>query len=293
MFFKEIKKIHNENLKKNKSYLEEQEWLSLAHTFQLIPKDFLFTMLDFAKQFSEIPISHYQVGAIGIGLSNKLYMGANIEFTQCPLNESIHAEQSLVSLAYAQGEKGIKEIYLTAFPCGHCRQFLREMANFNEVKVFNKTQKEKTFYLPELIPHSFGPQDLNITQSLFTDNSDSLVNSLVNSSIKISDVLKSNLLLATKKSYAPYSKNPSGVVLEFSNSDVVLGSYLESCAYNPSLSPFHMAYAQVALSKRNFSDLKAVYLVEMENAQISHEININSLLQKLAPHAKFYSIKFK
>ena len=289
--FKELEKIYNDNLLNNKCYLEEQQWITLATSLNLSRKDFLFYTLDFAKNFSQSPLSHYKVGAVGVGKSNKLYLGTNIEFSNFPLNQSIHAEQALISLAYAQMEEELKEIYLTAFPCGHCRQFFREMGNYKEVKILSSQEKEKTFSLLDLLPHSFGPQDLNVTQALFVDKANLLVKKLIHVPKGISDKLQEKILFAIRQSFSPYSHNPSGIVFEFNDSDLVLGSYIESCAHNPSLSPFHMAYAQVVLSKRDIKKLKSVYLVEMENTQVIQENIIRSLLQKYAPQVKIFIIK--
>ena len=269
--FTKLAKIYHDNLKENKPYLEEKQWNLLAQSLNFSKADFLFYALDFAKNFSQSPISHYQVGAVGLGTSNNLYIGTNIEFLQFPINQSIHAEQSLVSLAYTQGESGLKEIYLTAFPCGHCRQFFREMNNYDKLKIFVSSNKTTSFTLLELLPHSFGPQDLNITQSLFLDKSSSLVTELVNVPSTVSAQLQEKILFSIQNSFAPYSKNPSGVVFVFDDDQSIVGSYLESCAYNPSLSPFQMAYAQIVLRKIDIKKLKEVYFVDMINAQIKQE----------------------
>ena len=45
-------------------------------------------------------------------------------------------------------------------PCGVCRQVLREFAPNLEVICLNGAGEEQVFPLPELLPHSFGPEFL-------------------------------------------------------------------------------------------------------------------------------------
>ena len=45
-------------------------------------------------------------------------------------------------------------------PCAVCRQVLREFAPNIEVICLNGKGEEQVFTLPELLPHSFGPEFL-------------------------------------------------------------------------------------------------------------------------------------
>ncbi|MES2614448.1 MAG: cytidine deaminase [Bdellovibrionota bacterium] len=295
--FKDLDAIYLKNISHNKYYLEECQWLSLAQSLKLSKKEFLFYALNYARNLSQPLISNFKVGAVGLGVSNKLYFGANIEFLKFPLNQTIHAEQALVSMAYSQMETGLKEVYLTAFPCGHCRQFMREMNNFAEVKIFVSSEKKKSFLLSQLLPNSFGPQDLQVTQYLFGKILDNKKFKFVhNTSKKISEQIKEKLLFALERSFCPYSQNPSAVVLQFNDVSLaaqnllICGSCIESCAYNPSLSAFHMAYAQAILSKQDLKKLKVVYFSEQENAVVVHENCTRELLALVAPQAEFYVI---
>jgi cytidine deaminase len=65
--------------------------------------------------------------AIGLGASGRLYVGVNLEFPGLPLQHSVHAEQFLITLAAAKGERGLTRISVNAAPCGHCRQFIAEL----------------------------------------------------------------------------------------------------------------------------------------------------------------------
>ena len=232
------------------------------------------------------PLSKFKVGAVGLGKSGKIYLGSNIEFTKFPLNQSIHAEQCLTSLALANGEKGFDSIYISAFPCGHCRQFLREMNNFDKLKIYVSQEKTKTFSLTQLLPHSFGPQDLNVTESLFTKKNKK--NNLIEN-LKKDHKLDINLISALEKSFCPYSQNSSGLVFYFQKSSPILGSSIESCAYNPTLSPFHMAYSQVIMKKIDLNLMTEVHFIESKDASISYEKMTKQLVAHIAPKSTFHS----
>merc|ERR1712187_579665 len=45
-------------------------------------------------------------------------------------------------------------------------------------------------------------------------------------------------------SYSPYTKSPSGVAIRLRDGQVFAGSYVERCAYNPSVPPLPAALIQ-------------------------------------------------
>ena len=65
---------------------------------------------------------------MGRGGSGKLYVGVNMELPGLPLNASIHAEQCLITNMVLHGEQTVTDISISAAPCGHCRQFMCELA---------------------------------------------------------------------------------------------------------------------------------------------------------------------
>jgi cytidine deaminase len=286
LMFAELDKIYKDKLTKNKPHFEPQEWYEIANKYNFDKQSFLFECLDFVKNYSQPVISGYKVGAIGIGKSGNLYFGVNIEFLGFPLNQSIHAEQSLICNAYYQNEEEVSEIYISAFPCGHCRQFFRELKNYKTLKIFSQTQPNKEFSMEDLLPHSFGPEDLNVTKSLF-ENKNNLQNI---EKIKFINLLKQlpanielQLKLSLEKSFCPYTKNQSAVIFEFIDKSLIAGSYIESCAYNPSFSPFHMTYSQLILLEKKVSNLSKIYIAELQNNKTSQMNTIKSLCKKTLP----------
>src|SRR3977135_4437753 len=92
-------------------------------------------LLPLARTYSRPPISNYLVGAIARGVSGNLYLGANIEIPGHSLGFSVHGEQFALSNAYMHSEPGIFAISVTAAPCGHCRQFINEIAHSGNIQL--------------------------------------------------------------------------------------------------------------------------------------------------------------
>ena len=125
-------------------------------------------MLDLAYEAMErayTPYSHFNVGACLKGESGKYYLGCNVESASyTPTN---CAERTAVIKAVSEGERNFSAIAIVcsgknpAAPCGVCRQVLREFCRDDMPVVFadnNRNYIEST--LGELLPHSFGPEDL-------------------------------------------------------------------------------------------------------------------------------------
>lgn len=117
-----------------------------------------------AKKFSYSPYSGFSVGAALITQNDKIYTGCNIE--SASFTPTICAERTAISKAVSEGERKIKAIAITGdaewtYPCGVCRQVIREFADKDTLIIIVKSEDEyKEFTLDELLPHSFGPEDL-------------------------------------------------------------------------------------------------------------------------------------
>ena len=125
-------------------------------------------MLDLAykaMQNAYVPYSHFQVGACLRGASGQYYLGCNVEnASYTPTN---CAERTAVFKAVSEGERKFDAIAIVcsgpnpASPCGVCRQVLREFCADDMPVVFaNAARVVVESTLGELLPHSFGPEDL-------------------------------------------------------------------------------------------------------------------------------------
>ena len=115
-------------------------------------------------QFSYVPYSHFPVGAALLTEDGRVFTGCNVENAAYPAG--ICAERNAISHAVAEGHTDFRRIVIAGrgedfcVPCGICRQVMREFAPDLEIVCLNGAGEERTFTLPELLPHSFGPESL-------------------------------------------------------------------------------------------------------------------------------------
>lgn len=116
-----------------------------------------------AKKKAYVPYSKFSVGAAILTEDNKIYTGCNIEIAS--YSPTICAERTAIFKAVSEGHKNISAIAIVGdgdmtFPCGVCRQVLREFGPKAKVIIANSVDEYEEYSLEELLPHSFGPEDL-------------------------------------------------------------------------------------------------------------------------------------
>ena len=142
--------------------------------------------------------------------SGNIYFGINLEFLHLQINQTVHGEQFMICNAYSHDEKAIVKLAVNAAPCGHCRQFLNELAAPHKVQVciVNLNIRES---LTNLLPYSFGPRDLGASENLLSTMHHNLT--IGGSAKSATDPLIQAALAAANRSYTPYTDSPSGVAI--------------------------------------------------------------------------------
>lgn len=129
-------------------------------------RDPLITAAMEARVRSHAPYSKFYVGAAMRDEKGNIHSGCNIENAAYP--QGWCAEPSAISHLIRAGGKAITEIVVIGngdtlcTPCGGCRQKIREFASA-DVKIHCCTEDGdliRTFTLEELLPFSFGPENL-------------------------------------------------------------------------------------------------------------------------------------
>ncbi|MEA5069599.1 MAG: cytidine deaminase [Christensenellaceae bacterium] len=111
-----------------------------------------------------VPYSHYPVGASLLAADGRVFDGCNVE--NASYGATICAERTAVASAVCQGAKSFTAIAIAgardqSWPCGICRQVLREFAPDIRVICGNaETGRYDVTTLRELLPRSFGPENL-------------------------------------------------------------------------------------------------------------------------------------
>ena len=109
------------------------------------------------------PYSRYRVGACILAADGRMFCGCNVENASYGL--TICAERGAVMAAVASGAREFTRIAIVSegslpWPCGACRQVLREFATDIEVLVQDSEGNTHRATLSELLPMSFGPESL-------------------------------------------------------------------------------------------------------------------------------------
>ena len=111
------------------------------------------------------PYSGFSVGAAILDEHGAVHTGANIENAAYP--QGCCAEASAISALIMSGGQRIQKIAVAGrgeilcTPCGGCRQKIREFGTAEtQILVCDETGLRQSFTLDELLPHSFGPDNL-------------------------------------------------------------------------------------------------------------------------------------
>ncbi len=127
--------------------------------------DSLFEAARTVQARAYAPYSRFKVGAAIVTPSGQVFTGCNVENAAYPVGSC--AEQSAIAAMIAAGESRIAEIVVMGegenlvTPCGGCRQRIREFAAPDtRIHVAGPEGIRKSFTLEELLPFSFGPDNL-------------------------------------------------------------------------------------------------------------------------------------
>jgi cytidine deaminase len=265
-----------------KGYLPADRVRKILSRERIDVETLMLRMLPLAAECAVAPVSQFAVGAVAQAITadggpGGLYLGANLEFTGEALGCSVHAEQSAVNNAWLHGENRLRSIAVSAPPCGHCRQFLRELAFAQELQILvepNDSEANASYTkhsLAELLPAAFGPEHLGINERLMQPATGQVA---VDES---ADPLTREAAAAASASYAPYTGNLAGVALRTNQGELICGRVAENAAFNPSLSPMASALAtlQMQSTQQSFDIVDAVLV---EAAAVASQRSLSAAL---------------
>ena len=118
-----------------------------------------------AQKFCYTPYSNFNVGAALLGANGKIYQGCNIE--NASYGATICAERTAIFKAVSEGAERIAAIAIAggladsepsdyAFPCGICRQFMKEFCD-GDFKIITGDDEDslKVYTMDEILPEGF------------------------------------------------------------------------------------------------------------------------------------------
>ena len=127
--------------------------------------DALITAAINAMPLAYAPYSQFQVGAAIEDENGHIHTGVNVENAAYPAGSC--AEAAAIAAMIGAGGRKITRIAvagrgeLLCTPCGGCRQRIREFAATDmDIFICDEQGLRQRFTLTELLPHSFGPDNL-------------------------------------------------------------------------------------------------------------------------------------
>jgi cytidine deaminase len=115
---------------------------------------------------AHVPYSHFPVGAAVRSTTGSVYVGCNVENAAYP--QGLCAEASAIAAMVSAGERELAVVLtvcdgdMLSTCCGGCRQKIREFAT--PATVIHSAGPEgvrRSYSIEELLPDSFGPENLN------------------------------------------------------------------------------------------------------------------------------------
>ena len=282
--------------------LSAQQCDDLIKNLGINLEELLVRLLPLATLYAVAPVSQFRVGAVAMAGEKAardhagqfdLFLGANMEFVHQPLNQTIHAEQSATLHAWHRGAQYLHMVATSKAPCGYCRQFLYEFEKNAEMILITPDRKKLTYrktLLSDLLPEAFGPLDLGNRSGLMSPTPPDRKLRL-KSAIKDRTIDKA--LSAAEKSYAPYTQNFAGCALETQTGEIYSGRYVESAAYNPSLTALHSAILCLNMATlEEKRPIQRVVLVEKHTAVRQRKV-VELLLESWAPEIELEYFEIK
>lgn len=123
-----------------------------------------------ARKNAYVPYSHYAVGASLLTEEGEIFSGCNIE--NASYGATNCAERTAFFRAVSEGKKRFRAIAIAggmegekpveyAYPCGICRQVMREFCNDDfKIIVARSVDDHQEYRLDEILPFGFGGESI-------------------------------------------------------------------------------------------------------------------------------------
>lgn len=261
--------------------------------------DLIKLLVNYYENYSSNPeyqnsVSKMTVMSIGKTLNGNIFFGINIEFSELPVQMTIHSEQFLLMNAYINDESCPTELIVTNPPCGHCRQFMKEVSNIENTTIqFFMSGKLVKSTIDELLPLSFKFEARETAGSFFKKHVYEFTPYMCDLISSASDEMIKYALINLEKSYAPYTKNPQSLVVRIDGN--LYGSFtVENAAFNQSLSLVQTLIINLVLKgisikklKGIFKDIQDAVIIKNKNCAIDSK---EFILKLLPVKIKIYTI---
>jgi cytidine deaminase len=126
------------------------------------------SLMDAAREAARTayaPYSNFPVGAAILTDGGAVHAGCNVENASYGLTICAERNAATSMVSADPNDRRIRSVAVFSpnaspcFPCGACRQFLREFG-CEEVVVEDASGRLRRYPFEEILPNSFGPEDL-------------------------------------------------------------------------------------------------------------------------------------
>lgn len=264
----------------------------------LDPAQLADALVPVAAHFALTPVSDFHVGVVALTSTNDLFFGCNGEISNGPACFTLHAEECAISngLCSELDSFEAKNVIFTslsvnAIPCGFCRQLLMEQQQIQKspinIRLVKRGALDVTVTpLDILLPSPFGPNDLKIDLFKYEKV---IVPPPEAAAGDVASLACEALSAASRVSRAPYGKCYAGAAVEVGvcGGPIFVGAYIENAAYNPSTSPFFIAFVKTRFAGYSLCDISKGVLMEVPGLFTLKQVGELSL-RLVAPNAKMY-----
>ena len=253
------------------------------------PRDVMILALDAAKRIARPPVSNFFVGAIGLEReTGDLVLGGNVEFPGTHLGLTLHGEGFVFTRSFSRRTTISVIVIGEAHPCAHCRQYLSEFAATRDLELIDPLGHRLS--MAQLYPWPFDPAYLGEP-------------GLVTAAVPFPGLqfageqgeaeMAERLLAAGRRAHAPYSRCPSAVVLHLADGALIVGSAIESVAFNPSIGPLQAAVVDLLAHGYGYGDIAECWLGTVRDGAVDHQRSVSELLGRLAPAATIRTLDWR
>ncbi len=215
--------------------------------------ELLRLLVGYIKPEARCDISRFEVGTAGLTAAGEIFLGVNLEYEGASLGQTVHAEQCLVSWTRTCSASPLVALAVSAPPCGHCRQFLREFDHDGRIRLL--IGDEPAAEASSLLPRAFTPLDLGVEEPFFREPLD------------LSGVGETEEAArrASALAYTPYSGSRAGAAVRLADGRFLAGSALENAAYNPTLPAFQAVLVSCHVHGVDLSEIEEVVFCQAKS----------------------------
>lgn len=240
--------------------LTKEEVADIGKGNNLVPREIMVLLLGVASAMAHMDGNGNHIGAVVEAESGNLYVGSPYSWTGTGVKFSAHGVQSAVLNAWHQGEKKLVNLMVETPPCACCRQFLRELHNWNTLTILHASDGPKSLQSASITEIPLSPVGLRVegVKELLMEEpprklalSKSDANELINFAAA-----------AASRAYAPYSGNSAGVAIKTKRGVIYQGRYVESKMSIAGLLAVETGILNVIMSGEQIENIKEILLVE-------------------------------